>query len=77
MNDWTDTNWTHSLGTERLQIVLECLRASRNLVAIQMRLEASADLNKRLDLFEGHTLGAPWWPTTDLERVALKTKESQ
>lgn len=80
MNDWTDTNWTHALGTERLSLVRDALLAYSQAnsgspishLAERMHHEAEVDMRRRsramLDWQDGGR--APeesWWPMTDLE----------
>jgi hypothetical protein len=72
--DWTDTNWTHALGTERLTKIrdaLEVLEFTGDLLAHALEEEAAADLVARSAWWANPTDQRPWWPLTDLERAQL------
>lgn len=69
MVDWTDTDWTHALGTERLRLVRDALAlVVDSPLAEWMGHEASADLAAR-ETWTRAT-GRPYWPLTELERHA-------
>lgn len=74
--DWTDTNWSHELGTERLRVLHDALglliMRSGGTLARQLRDEAGRDLVARQRWWDSDDRQAePWWPLTDLEHAQL------